>query len=852
MTNPAPESLNGLSSGEAAARLSRSGFNELASSRPRNFAEIALDVAREPMFLLLLACGGIYLLLGDKGEAVTLLAFVFVIMAISFVQQRKSERALDALKSLSSPRALVIRDGEEKRIPGREVVVGDFVVLAEGDRVPADGVLLSCLNLSADESLLTGESAAARKTESKSTGATMPAPGGELSAYVYAGSMIVAGKGIAKILAIGNATAMGNIATSLAALKQEPTRIQREIRIVVRRVAWFGIALSAMIALLYGFTRGHWLSGLLVGITFAMAVLPEELPVILTLFLGMGAWRMAQKRVLTRHVPTLEMLGATTVLCVDKTGTLTENRMALCMLNVDTEFYDTRKHRDDLPEQFHELLEFGVLASHRDPFDPMERAIHASLQQRLAETEHVHRDWQLVNEYPLSSELLAMSRVWHSPDREWLIVAAKGAPEAIADLCHLDSSAHAALLARANALAEQGLRVLGVARARFRTEPLPAIQHDFVFELIGLIGLVDPVRSEVPHAVDDCRRAGVRVVMITGDHPATALSVAREIGIDTTHGAMTGAELHALTADALRQEILQTNVFCRVAPEQKLLLVQTLKQAGEIVAMTGDGVNDAPALKAAHIGIAMGGRGTDVAREAADLVLMDDNFAAIVEAVKSGRRIFDNLSKAVAFIITIHVPIIGMSVLPVIFGWPLLLLPVHVLFLQLIIDPACSLVFEMEPEEEDVMHRPPRPSQAALFSREQLFFSALQGLLFLVILCTAFAVSLHYYADGNAARTIAFLALILANIGLIFSVRSNARSLLGNLQRPNRAVWWIVFSALAALLLVLFMPWLRERFYFVIPDRGGWMLAVATGLLSAAGFEFSKYLRARLSRREGS
>lgn len=839
------ESISGLSEVEAGARLRQDGFNELAAARPRNLAAIALDVVREPMFLLLLACGGIYLLLGDKGEAAMLLAFVFIIMAISFVQQRKSERALDALKNLSSPRALVIRDGQERRIPGREVVAGDCVVLAEGDRVPADGVLLSCLNLSVDESLLTGEAVAVNKCAANGTLINvLPAFGGDTSAYVYAGSLAVAGKGIARILATGNATAMGGIATSLASLQQEPTRIQREMRRVVRRVAWFGIALSATITLIYGLIRGNWLNGLLAGITFAMAILPEELPVILTLFLGMGAWRIAQKRVLTRCVPALEMLGATTVLCVDKTGTLTENRMTVRALNFAGETFDLRQRAaDELPERFHEVLEFGVLASHRDPFDPMERAIHAALQQKLAETEHIHRDWQLVSEYPLSPELLAMSRVWRSPDREWLIVAAKGAPEAIADLCHLDLQSGTALLEQAATMAAQGLRVLGVARAQFRAEPLPTLQHDFIFELIGLIGLIDPVRDDVPQAIAECRAAGIRVVMITGDHPATALSIAREVGLDVACGAVTGAELRAMDARALRQRIPHINVFCRVAPEQKLLLVQTLKSAGEIVAMTGDGVNDAPALKAAHIGIAMGSRGTDVAREAADLVLMDDNFAAIVDAIKSGRRIFDNLTKAVAFVIAVHIPIIGMSLLPVIFSWPLLLLPVHILFLQLIIDPACSLVFEMEPEEGDVMRRPPRPAAAALFSRSQIYFSVLQGGMSLIFLCGLFVIAQRMYSDDDAARTIVFLGLIGANIGLIFSSRSRADSLIKGLRRRNRAVWWIVIGALTLLLLILFTPWLRDQFYFIFPDARGWLLACTTGLVSTGGFELIKFFR---------
>src|SRR3990167_7903585 len=547
------------------------------------------------------------------------------------------------------------------------------------------------------------------------------------------------------------------------------------------------MTLSLMVAVFYGLMRGDWLNGFLVGITLAMAILPEELPVVLTIFLGLGAWRMAQKKVLTRNIPAVEMLGAATVLCVDKTGTLTHNRMALEMLFAhDRVLVLAEIGAEELQEEFHELLEFGMLASHRDPFDPMEKAINQTTRGLLQGTEHVHQDWKLIDEYPLSRDLLAMSRVWRSPDREHYVIAAKGSPEAIFDLCHLGQTRTEALTAEVTRLAEQGLRVLGVARAAFRQADLPAIQHDFEFEFLGLLGLADPIREAVPAAIRESRTAGMRVIMITGDYPATALNIARQVGLKSEGGVITGQEMDAMNAAELQQRVKDINVFCRVVPEQKLRLVNALKANGEIVAMTGDGVNDAPALKAAHIGVAMGAHGTDVARESADLVLLDDDFSSIVAAVRAGRRIFDNLRKAITFLIGAHLPIIGLSLVPVALGWPLLLLPVHILFLQLIIDPACSIVFETEPDEADSMRRPPHAAEASLSDPHILMLGLLQGLAVLIVLLAIYVATLRSGRGEEVARALTFSAMIIANLGLIFANRSRSRSKIGRASCRER------------------------------------------------------------------
>ncbi len=840
MTNDA---LPGLSEVEAAVRLARDGQNELPSTKPRSLFAIAAKVVLEPMFLLLIACGAIYLLLGDRTEALMLLGFVVVVVSISFFQERKTERALEALRDLSSPRALVIRDGEQRRIAGREVVRGDLLVLCEGDRVPADAVLLSGVNVSADESLLTGESVPVRKAPPASVPEEMGKPGGDDLPFLYSGTMVVQGKGLAQTLATGQRTAIGRVGTALAAVEQEPTRIQLETARIVKRLAWLGIALSLAVALAYALMRGDWLNGLLVGITLAMAILPEELPVVMTIFLGLGAWRIAQQRVLTRHIPAVEMLGSATALCVDKTGTLTQNRMALAQLQAQDLVFDlTALKGPELPEQFHELLEFSMLASHRDPFDPMEKAIHESAQKALAGTEHIHGDWALIEEYALSQELLAVSRVWQSPDREHYVIAAKGAPEAIGDLCHLGQAEAEALDRAVTAMAAQGLRVLGVAKASFRQTELPAIQHDFNFQLIGLIGLADPVRESVPAAISESHAAGVRVIMITGDYPATASSIAHQIGLAMPDRSITGTELDALDDAELARRVGDVNVFCRATPEHKLRLVNALKANGAIVAMTGDGVNDAPALKAAHIGIAMGARGTDVARESAALVLLDDDFTSIVAAIRLGRRIFDNLRKAIAFVMAAHVPIVGMSLIPVAMGWPLVLLPVHILFLQLIIDPACSVVFEAEPEEADVMRRPPRPSEASLFDRSTVVFGLLQGSGILAIVLAVFAIALYRGQDAEVARALTFTALVIADLGLILSNRSLARSVLATIGTSNRALWWVMGGALSFLGLVLYVPPLRQLFHFGYLHTNDILIAVAAGMVCILGAEAAKHL----------
>jgi Ca2+-transporting ATPase len=836
------DNISGLSEEEAAHKLERNGYNDLPSSEKRSVLNIVLGVFREPMFLLLIACGSIYLVLGDLQEALMLLGFVFVIMGITFYQERKTENTLEALRDLSSPRALVIRNGLQKRVAGREVVNDDIIMLKEGDRVPADGVVLSCSNLLIDESLLTGESVPVRKIPCGGV-LDMHPPGGDGLPSVFSGTLVVQGQGLAQVRSTGLETVMGKIGKRLQALKTEDTSLQRETRSLVLKFAMIGAFLCAVVVIIYGLTRLDWLNGFLAGLTLAMAILPEEFPVVLTIFLALGAWRISKKNVLTRHSQAIQALGSATVLCVDKTGTLTINRMSVGKIFAGNDFYEIESpNPDHLPGKFHELVEFSILASQRDPFDPMEKSLKEFGDFTLSQTEHLHDDWQLVHEYPLSQELMAMSQVWQSPDGENYIIAAKGAPEAVADLCHLNHTDTEDLTRNISLMATKGLRIIGVAKASFKKTDLPIKQHDFHFEFLGLVGFLDPVREQVPQAVRKCYQAGIRVVMITGDYPGTAKNIAKKIGLKNPEKIITGPEMDEMDDETLKDHVQDVNIFARMVPEMKLRLVEALKSRGETVAMTGDGVNDAPALKSAQIGISMGSRGTDVAREASSLVLLDDDFSSIVSAVKMGRRIFDNLKKAIAFIFAVHLPIIGMSLLPVLFKLPLVLFPVQIVFLELIIDPACSIVFEAEPAEKNVMESPPRSSQEPLFDRTTIGVSMLQGLIVLVIVLSVYFLALYQGQGEVYTRTISFTTLIFANLALILINRSWSKPILSTLHSPNKAFWWVIGGALVFLALVLYFPPLQDLFRFGPMHVNDILLALFAAFISILCFEGLKWL----------
>jgi len=815
---PSARSL-GLTSAAAKARLALDGFNEMPAPDHRGFLRIIWEVVRQPMFALLIGGGIVYLLLGDRIEAILLLAFATLSVGITIVQESRSERVLEALRNLASPRALVIRDGTRVHIAGREVVCGDVIILGEGDRVAADAMLISSEDLLVDESLLTGESVPVRKRASNSpsdaaTEATDTVPGGEDLPNVFAGTLVVRGSALACVTATGQKSEMGNIGRALGSIETEQPHLQKQLRWLVRDFAIFGALAGGLTVLLFGLVRGSWLEAMLGGIALGMSLLPEEFPLVMAVFMAMGAWRISRARVLTRRASAIETLGSTTVLCTDKTGTLTENRMTVVSVVSGDSRWDTSMS-GPIAGPLVDTLNAALLACPAEPTDPMDVAIHALVAKKMEGSRNPTKQSTLVRMYGLRPDLFAVANVLVTDATGEIAVYAKGALEAIGELCHLSTQEIAHVSGQVDTLAASGIRVLGVAATRpardVATDDLPETPRGFDFQYLGLLGFADPLRASVPAAMAECRSAGIRVLMITGDYPATAAAIGRQAGLDATT-VLGGDEIQALSDQALAELVKTTSIFARIRPNQKLRIVECLKANGEIVAMTGDGVNDAPAIKAAHIGIAMGGRGTEVAREASAIVLLDDDFSSIVATIRLGRRIYDNLRKAIEYIVAVHIPIAGLALLPLLLGLPLMLTPIHIAFLEMIIDPACSMVFEAETEEEDVMRRPPRDPRTPLLLPKRILWALFQGLTALGMLTGVLIFAARAGLSEPDLRALVFTSLVLVNMGLILVNRSFQSSLIAALVRPNRALWLLLGGV--STLLIISVAWQPARSLF--------------------------------------
>jgi Ca2+-transporting ATPase len=820
---------HGLSQQEAAARLEAEGANELPVAGRRTPWKIIREVVTEPMFALLLGAGLVYLLLGDLREAVVLVVFLTFSVLITVVQEIRSERVLDALRDLTSPRALVIRDGQPVRIAGRDVVRGDLLILKEGDRVPADALVISGSNLLTDESLLTGESAAVRKNQAQDIPETVPRPGGDGLPYIYAGTLIVRGNGQAVVLATGLRSEIGRIGQELSSIETEQPRLRRQMRRFVRTFAIIALSLCVITVLINGLLHGNWLSAFLGGIALAMSLLPEEFPLVLAVFMVMGVWRISKARVLTRRAAAIETLGAATVLCTDKTGTLTQNKMSVACLRQGDALWQ-EKSGAPIPDVLTELVTTGILSSQKESYDPMDLALCGL--RPITAPKPVHH-------YGLKPELLVMANVYDKDSRYF--IAAKGAPEAIGKICRFDADRMEQLNRAVDALAAQGMRVLGIAKASIPAGALPETPEGFPFEFLGLAGFADPLRAAVPGAVREAQGAGIRIIMITGDYPATAKAIAAEAGL-AAGNIITGAELEKMTDETLRAVVNQTSVFARIMPEQKLRIVNALKANGEIVAMTGDGVNDAPSLKAAHIGIAMGSRGTDVAREASSIVLLDDDFSSLVRTIRLGRRIYDNLRKAFLYIIAVHVPIAGFAVMTILSGFPLILTPLLIALLEMVIDPTCSIVLEAEEEEKDVMLRPPRDPKAPILSADILGLGLTQGILALAMAAGLWVFAQERNLPEDEIRSLVFATLITINLALILANRSFSASLLTAFQRPNPFLWKGIPLVIAVFSLLLSWPPARNLFHFGPLHGHDVGVAVAAGAVLLTLLELLKIL----------
>ncbi|HSM94566.1 MAG TPA: cation-translocating P-type ATPase [Rhizomicrobium sp.] len=822
----------GLTSAEAAARLRQFGSNELPAPDRRNLARIAFGVVRQPMFALLIAGGLVYFAIGETLDAIVLAAFATLSVSIGILQESRSERVLESLRNLASPRALVIRDGVQARIPGREVVPGDVLLLSEGDRVPADATVLECSELLADESLLTGESVAVRKRAAKDEQAA-PAPGGEDTPFVFAGTLVAHGNAAVRVTATGLGSEMGKIGRSLQSIDLEQPRLQAQLSWLVRDFAFIGLGVSALVVVLFGLLRGSWLKAALGGIAIGMSVMPEEIPLVLAVFMAMGAWRISRARVLTRRAPAIETLGAATVLCTDKTGTLTENHMRVEFVAANGDSW-RRGSQQPPSDAVEDVVHAALGASAPMPTDPMDRAIH-----EIAVAFETVGQRSLLHTYGIGPDLFATTNLWDTGLT--LMAYAKGAPEAIAELCRLSDTMRAGLLKQVDQLAAEGLRLLAVAQCPLAAGDAahPQSQRDIPFRYVGLVGFADPLRANVPAAVAECRTAGIRVIMITGDYPVTARAIAKDAGIDGG-SVVTGAEMDALSDGELAERIRTVSVFARIRPAQKLRIVEALKRDGEVVAMTGDGVNDAPAMKAAHIGVAMGGRGTDVAREAASIVLMDDDFASIVATIRLGRRIYDNLRKAIEYIVAVHIPIAGLALLPFLSGLPLILMPLQIALLEMVIDPACSVVFESEAAEENVMRRPPRRPDAPVLGRKPALWALVQGIAALMVVTLALMLGARAAMPEADLRAFVFVTLVLMNIGLILVNRSFDSSLAHALLRPNRALWILVSAVLAVLAIAIYWPPAQALFQFGPLHLDDLAICLAAGAAFITALEFAK------------
>lgn len=827
--------MEGLTSIEAHKRQEKYGKNELTPEKEESFLRKVLHIISEPMFLLLIVAAIIYFILGEPRDGAIMLIFVVGIISIDVIQEWKTDKTLNALKDLSAPHVKVIRDGKEMVIASADLVPGDLMMITEGVKIPADGEVIKASDLCVDESSLTGEAEGVWKTTAIDA---EPSSDYWRKDYCYAGTLVTQGSAYVQVDKIGAATEYGKIGVNVASAPESPTPLQKQTGDLVKLCAGIAAVLFAAVGFITWFNipdhifSDRFIESILSGITLAMAMIPEEFPVILTVFLSMGAWRLAKQQSLVRRLPSVETLGAVSVLCVDKTGTITMNQMTVHEIwAVDN---DNNK-----------LCETMGLGCEMDAYDPMEKAMLNYCESLGITKEHLFSG-EMITEYAFTNELKMMGHVWEHEGE--IIIAAKGSPERILEICSLNDTQMREVEAKITDMSKLGLRVIAVGMMKHKSkEDIPAELTDCKLTLCGLIGLADPPRESVKEDIRHCTKAGVRVVMITGDSGITASSIAKKIGMPNSDNIITGDEINNMTDEELQEKVKKVSIFPRVIPEHKMRIVKAFKENGEIVAMTGDGVNDAPALKYADIGIAMGKRGSEVSREAADLILMDDNFSTIVHTIWDGRRIYDNIRKAVGYVFSIHIPIAFASLLAPLLGIApasLFFLPLHVVLLELVIDPTCSIVLERQPAETDIMDRKPRNPKEKLLNAKILFKSVLQGI---VIFAASFGT---YYSilskGGNAqfARTIGLVIIILANLFLVEVNSSDKDFVVQSIKRlaRDKVMWAVNLISIIGILMILYTP--LCGFLKLAPlTIGQFLKALSIAAISVLWFEFVKLIK---------
>lgn len=791
-----PEHHTGLTSAEVEHSRTLHGSNRIDTKENRVLGHVLLDIVKEPMFILLFIACTIYFIVGQYQEGMIMFAAILLVAGISIFQEYRSRNAVEALKKISAPLAKVLRNGMREQIATEDLVVDDLLLLEEGEIIAADGWIVSANDLSVNESMITGESMPVNKAAGHSS-------------FVYRGTLVTSGSAVARLTAVGSKTMFGKIGLSLKEINVEKTPLQKQIKTFVTYMVWFGAGAFTLVFVYNYIESKNFIHALMHGLTLAMSVIPEEIPVAFSTFMALGAFRLLKNKLIVKQPLYVETLGSATVICADKTGTLTQNKMSLASLyDAERKTIIDIKDVDSLPAP---LISYAMWSSETEPFDPMEKAIH-ELYEKTSVVD-LRKSFKQVHEYPLGGTPPMMTHIFSNAAGETLI-AAKGAPEAILRLCNLSIAELKHIEEQSLEFAKKGYRVLGVGKGSWDGKKWPVAQEEFSFHFLGLLAFYDPPKENIGETLKAFDQAGIRVKMITGDYAETATAIARQVGLLHNAEVLTGKEVLQMEPDALKQRVGSVNIFARMFPEAKLKVIDALKENGEIVAMTGDGVNDGPALKAAHIGIAMGKRGSEVAKSAASLILTDDDLGHMADAVALGRKIYDNLKKAIQYIVSIHIPIILIVVLPLLLSWqfPDIFSPVHVIFLELIMGPTCSIVYENEPMEAGTMLRPPRSIRTTFLSGKQLLFSLIQGL-FITAAClgTGYYYMQHQH-DETTVRTVVFITLLFSNIFLTLVNRSFRHSILTTLQYRNNLVPIITSLTLLCIAAFLYVPFLQHLF----------------------------------------
>ena len=819
----------GLTDSEVTESAKKFGTNSVEHQKKNHFLNSILDIVKEPMFLLLLTATSIYFITADYGDGIFMAIAIIFVVAISVFQESRSRNAIEALKKLTQPKCKVIRNGSTIEIPTEEIVIGDCVQLEEGAFIPADGIILSSNDFSVNESILTGESLAVFKSNESE------------NKQVFQGTIVASGLAICEVTAIGNKTHLGKIGSSLNAIEEEKTPLQIQIGNFVTKMSIIGLVIFAIVWAINYYNSGLVLDSLLKALTLAMSVIPEEIPVAFTTFMALGAWRLMKMGIITKQTKTVETLGSATVICTDKTGTITENRMSLAELYLfkSNSIIETSQK---LNPEAEEVLNYAMWSSEPIPFDAMEIAIHEAYSNFESEDERPY--FKMVHEYPLSGKPPMMTHVFEN-DSGKKIIAAKGAPEALIAISHLTEMEKNQIFEAMQTMMQKGFRVLGVGVSDFEGTDYPSTQQELKFHFKGLVAFYDPPKHNIQEVFETFYKAGIQVKIVTGDNAETTSTIAKQVGFKNADKVLNGDELMAMDDVTLKEKVMETAIFTRMFPEAKLKIIQALKANNQIVAMTGDGVNDGPALKSAHIGIAMGKKGTEIAKQAANLILVDDNFERMTDAIAMGRKIYINLKKAIQYIISIHIPIILIVFIPLALGWmyPNIFTPVHIIFLEIIMGPTCSIIYENEPMEDNLMLQKPRPLTTTFFNFKEVLISIIQGLVITLGLLYIYQYAIGKNMSENGTRTLIFLTLITSNIVLTLANRSFYYSIFTTIQYKNNLVPIIIMITIAITGVLLYVKPLTIFFLFERLSITNLCISIGIGFLSVIWYEVIKLIK---------